>query len=873
MMRSGFIMRGGAALLAFSGVTTTGVCAGFQRVVICLGAEAHQVERKAAELLKVRLAEGSGLQVSVEEEGKASQRPADGLLVLLGVPAHHGELARRLDALRIKPLTERDPGPEGFLVRSCAETKPAMVLAAAVDQRGALYAVGEILRRAVINERSVEFPVNLNVRTAPAFEVRGTQFGQGGAAKRLARVRDWTEEETQRVILDYALAGANTFETPPGRAYDFIKSYGLMTNLSYGPNAGSGPPEWEAKESIGRKGYVCLSVPEARRAQLERCDAFFKNSPPYDFVKFYGGDGGGCECDGCKPYGLTFIKVVEEMAAIIHKYHPKARIWFTNQKFNNEDDIAIFKYLQEKPREWLWAWGYGPGSDAMTWQPGHRQTHRMDLFRYPGFGPFDRYNQEIVHQLPPQQTLMHYNEITHWRYSEFGYIQAYPRADRNGDLPPPWNHFIYERRPDQALTMVYDRATWFAWPRFYHWAFGEVVRYGAGDITHSSGFHDHFNQWMWQRLLWSPQTSVEDVVNEYCRTWFGPAAAPYMAKALFQLEENLQENPKVPITEKKGIGRYYALVGDAGRRIPAHRMKTHWLWRLYMQKGALDKYVKLSVRQQVGLQKRIERRVARALNEGNLDATIDAVLPWFDRLEETSEMQRLREEAGRLGEESNALFGARNEGYFNLKHDFIGLGWLKRQLQRARAAAPDEKGELVHMIVAYEDPGPGGFYDDCGTYSPCPNVVSGYPFDFGQPFVGEMLWEGNRPSQRTMHYTQDEPQGVTFHYRGLDPNAQYRIRFTFVRPWYQERYAFRMNQKSQTIYANEFVLARNLDIPLQMSDFFTFDIPREATADGELVIRLERARDVAVGDRVTVEQWRNCGGWGTLVSEAWLMRK
>jgi len=845
----------------------------FRRVAIRLGAKADDVERKSAELLKARLTEASRVEVRVEQEGAVSPQPSNCLLVLLGVPAHHAELARRLDADGIKPLTERDPGPEGFLVRCRMDATPPCLIAAGVDQRGVLYAVGEILRRTVLGERSLRVPQHLEVRTAPAFEVRGTQFGQGGFAKRLAKVRDWTEEETQRVILDYALAGANTFMTAAGPMFDFIKSYGLMTHCEYFPNTGSGPPEWEASESIGRKGYVCFSVPEARRAQLERCEAFFSSSPPFDFVKFQGGDGGGCECDRCKPYGLTFIKVVEEMAAIIHKYHPHTRVWFTNQKFNSDDDKAIFEYLQEKPREWLWAWGYGPGSDAMTWQPGHRQTHRMDLFRYPGFGPPDRYNQEIVRQLPPQQVLMHYNEITHWRYSEFGYIQDYPRADRNGDLPPRWNHFIYERRPDQALTMVYDRATWFAWPRYYHWAFGEVVRYGAGDVTHSSGFHDHFNQWMWQRLLWAPQTSMDDVVAEYCRTWLGRAAAPYMAKALFQLEENLQENPEAPITEKDGIRRYYDLVKRAGERIPQHQMKGHWLWRLYMQKGALDLYVRHSVRQQTDLQRRIERAVARALEQGNLDETVDSILPWFDQLEEAPEMRRLREEALRLGEESNALFGARNEGGFNLKHDFIGLGWLKRQLERARAASPEDKHDMLHMIVAYDDPGEGGFYDNCGTANPCRHVAHGYAFDFGQPHTGEMLWEANRPSQRSMHYTQDEAQGVTFRYRDLDTDAQYRIRFTFVRPWYQERYALRMNQKSQTIYAGEFVLARDLEVPLQMSDSFTFDIPREATRDGELVIRLEKAGDVAVGDRVTVEQWRNCGGWGTIVSEVWLMKK
>lgn len=55
------------------------------------------------------------------------------------------------------------------------------------------------------------------MRTAPAFEIRGTQFGQSSVAKSLAHVRDWTEAETQRVILDYALAGANIFSTGPGR--------------------------------------------------------------------------------------------------------------------------------------------------------------------------------------------------------------------------------------------------------------------------------------------------------------------------------------------------------------------------------------------------------------------------------------------------------------------------------------------------------------------------------------------------------------------------------------------------------------------------------------------------------------------------------
>jgi hypothetical protein len=39
------------------------------------------------------------------------------------------------------------------------------------------------------------------------------------------------------------------------------------------------------------------------------------------------------------------------------------------------------------------------------------------------------------------------------------------------------------------------------------------------------------------------------------------------------------------------------------------------------------------------------------------------------------------------------------------------------------------------------------------------------------------------------------------------------------------------------------------------------------------VIRLERAASLGWGSRYERELWRNTGGWGTIVSEAWLMKK
>ena len=837
---------------------------------IVISESASSIEKNIAYLLEQRLNEKGLQNVEITTENNSEISSTN---LILGIPKSHKILKQIFYSNRLKELSELEPGSEGFFLKSIS-SNPNRIIIAGVDERGCLYGVGEFLRKIQVINGTFIYDKNLCIRTAPAFEIRGTQFGQSYVAKNLAKVRDWTEEETKRVILDYALAGANIFNVDPGPMFNFIKSFGLMTQGGFGANTAGEevPAEWNASESIGRLGYICPSVPEAREFMLKKCEDYFKNSPTFDLVKFHGGDGGGCECGKCNPYGLTFIKLVEDMANIIHKYHPTSRIYFTNQKFDNEDDFAIFNYLQEKPRTWLWAWGYGPGSDATSWQPGHRQTHRMDLFKYPGFGPYGLYPQEILHQLPPQQKLVFYNEITHWKYAQHGYVQMYPRADKNGDQPPHWSEDIYERRPDQYLTMVYNRLTFYAWPKYYHRVFNDLMRYGIGDITHSSGHHDHFNQWMWQRLLWSPRMSVEEVVNEYCKNWFGEEAAPFMAKAIFQLEENLEENPEIPLDKKEGIDNYYDLVKNAGVKIPQSELNNNWLWQMYMQKAALDKYIKLKVAQQKELETQIENNVIEILSDLNLKE-IDKQLKLFDDLHDTKEMLSLKQEAKELGELSNKTFGERNEGFYNLDHDYIGLGWLKRQLERAvKSKDKIEKVSLLKMIADYENPCDGGFYDNLGTFNKAPNVVVGYPYDHGQPYLNDMLDEGNRPSQRSMHFTQDEEKGVTLEYRDLDTNANYTVRFTFVRPWYQPRYNHRMNQKSQTIYADEIVLAKELEVPFKMSDFFTFKVPQHATKDGKLIIRFEKAHDTAIGDRVSIEQWRNSGGWGTIVSEVWLMK-
>lgn len=833
--------------------------------VLLIPGISNEVEDRMVALLSRRLAAGGGAAVNVAGADTNCAEATGRLRIFIGVPARHALLAGLCGDARIALPSEREPGPEGFVLASVPAEAGGTLLAAAVDTRGALYAAGEILRRTVWREGAISFPDELHLKTAPAFPVRGTEVGQGATMQQLTGARNWTEQEWQDAVLDYALAGANTFgighTSPAGEdRFAFLKSYGLDTLLSIGPNTGSGPPEWAALEAIQRKGYLCPSVPEARAALLEACERQFSNGPSYDYVRMYSGDGGGCECERCAPYGGTYIRMCEAMADIIHRYHPRTKFFATNQKLDNAGDQAIFDYLNEAPRPWLTAFCYGPGSNAMAWQPGRRQDHRMDLYRYPAFGEYDRYLQEILHQLPPMQSIVFFTDLTHWVYSEYGLADYMPIPDRNNDTPPYQSAAIYTKKPDPALAKVYDRRTFHARPRHYHHVFQETMRYGIGDVTYSEGHHDHFNQWMWQRLLWAPHTAVEDVVGEYARTWFGPEAAPDMAEAIFQLEENLS----APLAENMGIDRMCDLVRAAGAKMPAQLREKNALWREYTQKALLDKYVQLRLRQQMDLEGKLMDVLRNGLDSRDLDTSVAKALMLLQEAADTREMKALREEAGRIGEESNALAGVRNDGYFNLEKDFAGLSWIRKQLEGA--APGEDKAAAIRRVVDYEDAAAGALYDDLGVPERSPHLRYGWPYTDGE-FKGV-----NRPSQCTTVFTTQEPKGITLMYDGLDESAAYRIRFALVRPWYLPRYAEKQTQKAESIYADGYCLATDLELPESECAVFEFDVPRDLTDDGELQVWFEKEPGIGEGPWAQVEIWRNTGGWGTLCSDVWLIK-
>ena len=789
------------------------------KVLIVVGDRACEAELKVADVLSKRITKRSGVSAPIILESKVEDTAADAL-IYIGVPANHDKLAALCAANNVPTPDDHNPGPEGFAVRSVSTPNGAAIIAAGVDKRGVLYAAGEILRQIECGDGAVTIPP-IDVRTAPAFRFRGSSANQGGTMRQITGARAWTEDELHDYTLDLALAGANVFYAG-GTYFDYVKSFDLMTETGARPNELNRPfpPEWQTTE---RGNWVCPSVPEAHKALREQWEKDFASRQDADVLRLFAGDPGGCRCPRCAPWGKTFVLLCEEMAGIWLKHHPHSTVQIANQDLDNAGDQAIFDYLNEKPRTWLYAICYGPGSDAMS--EYFRSELRQDLFVYPGTGPINRYLREILNQIPKYQKIVHYSDITHWISAQY-----------------------QVKHPEPHLVAAYGRRTFHVRPRAYYDIFQSIMPFAEGDIVYSEGYHDEFQQYMWNRLLWNPNRSLDDVMQEYARLQFGREAAPDMVEAMLQLEKNLE----APVATNDGIDRYYVLVKSAGWKMPPHIMRDNHRWREHMQKAALDKYVQLKLRGETERSERVNRVLEDGVAARDAGAASRAAAA-LDEPIETPDMAALRAEAGRLGDESDAIFGVRNVGYFRLDRDFVGLAWVRAQLARAQAAQGDERLQVMDQIVRYEDPGDGGFYDDAGAPGRQPHQVKGESYG-----AREWMDPANRDSQNTIAYSFDGGKGVVFRYTGLDPKAQYRVRLTMVAPRIpRSELPSGAIRRTQNVVADGEYLAKDVEIPEYTARQFEYDIPQAATGDGELELWLEKGT----------------GGMATVVSEVWLMKK
>ena len=159
------------------GIADAGQCVKASRIAIGLPENADDLEMRVANVLKERILKRSDVSVEITKgAGDAGDLP-----IYLGRTGHEESLDKICAAYGVKLPGRQRPAPEGYAVKTIRVNGSLSVLAVGADNRGTLYAVGEVLRQLTYNPTSVSIG-EVDVSTAPAYRYRGSSANQGGGS-------------------------------------------------------------------------------------------------------------------------------------------------------------------------------------------------------------------------------------------------------------------------------------------------------------------------------------------------------------------------------------------------------------------------------------------------------------------------------------------------------------------------------------------------------------------------------------------------------------------------------------------------------------------------------------------------------------------
>ncbi|MBI3119651.1 MAG: hypothetical protein HYZ00_13235, partial [Candidatus Hydrogenedentes bacterium] len=183
--------------------------------------------------------------------------------------------------------------------------------------------------------------------------------------------------------------------------------------------------------------------------------------------------------------------------------------------------------------------------------------------------------------------------------------------------------------------------------------------------------------------------------------------------------------------------------------------------------------------------------------------------------------------------------------------------WLLAQFESIRQMERDkDKLSTLDTIVNWTNPGPGGFYDDLGQPGAQPHLVPGEGWEKDQEFRNSArLAIQSTPEWRMSWVTFAESvyeAPLRLAYEHLGPGAQYVVKVTYT----GDNFRIKIRLLADEQYTIHDYMAKPVPVgPVQ------FDVPREATADGNLVLQWNQ------------EPGAGGSGRGNQVGEVWLMRK
>ena len=638
--------------------------------------------------------------------------------------------------------------PEGFAISSAANSHLSLQVTGA-DARGVLFGVGYLLRHFEMRAGSVLLPDGLAAFAtvqAPAYAVRGHQLGY---RPKNNTFDGWSPEQFDQYIRDLAVFGTNTIELIPPRSDDdaisplyTLPPLKMMQTLSrtidrYGLNCSI----W----------YPALDKDYADAATVAHAVAewgeIFSALPRIDAVFVPGGDPGHTQ-----PKYL--FRLLEHVAAELHKTHPHAQMWVSPQSFSAAWLEEFYTLLAEHPA-WLTGVVYGPEM---------RDSPEQFRKRVPAAYPI-RFYPDITHTAAAQYPVPHWDP-------------AFALTEGREPINP--------RPIDEGLL------------------FHRYAPVTNGFVAYSEGSNDDVNKVLWSAWGWDPTQSASRILDEYARYFVGPDVAAAVSTGI----QGLEQNWRGPIIENRSIPATLSSL-ESVAQLPAAHVETNWRLQQLLFRANYDGYLQQRA-QRDGAQ---EHQALAALEAGDSPEALRRAITALPAVPTCSDSTLCRR-ASQLAEELfntirmqlsvfrfHALAADRGANLDTIDAAFDNLPWLREQLHEAEKAVDDagRHQAIEHIIATLRQPS-GVLRDNLGVPGLHVHLLSGSTFEqdpSGLSSVYEAAdythTDAAKPLAQLTYAGTLYDLPLQMHYTGLNTQAVYHLHATFasngssVRLWVNRR--------------------------------------------------------------------------------------
>lgn len=775
-------------------------CENFSDAVIVDASGGSETEKAALEMLLDEVYKRTAIRL---QTGHGASRP----VIVAGTRASLSKFPEYLKHLG--PPLKKD----GYTIRLLTEAnKPCTLLIAGEDPRGMLFGIGHFLRKSNLSFKSVSVPLSISAETAPAVALRGHQLGY---RPKVNSYDGFTVAMWEQYIRDLAVFGTNAVELMPPFTDDDADS--PMFTLP--------PAEMlvEMSRLLKKYGldvwmwyplmYGDYSKDEVVRKSLAENDSIFRSMPRIDAVFVPGGDPGRQEPG-------VFFRHLERKLKVLHKYHPEAEVWMSPQGYSAEWMDRFLKIINRKPA-WLSGIVHGPWT-------------RMDV-------------DSLRKIIPAEYPIRRYPDITHNIDAQY--------------FVPDW---------DYAYTVTENRESINPRPVDHQAIFHSVSRDSyKGFISYSEGVNDDVNKIVWSGLGWNPDIDVTEILRDYSRYFIGPQYADDFAQALLGLEKNWRG----ALIPNQGVYIHHAIFQALERDAPP-AVKLNWRFQMALYRSYYDAYT----RSRLIYENHLEDLALGALRQADVSGSDQAIRTARQILARSTSERVSEDWRQRLSELAEALFQSIRMQLSVSKYHAIATirganldladyplnnrPWLEDQLDRiGRLAGEKERISEILKLANWENPGPGGFYDDLGNPDNQPRVVTSHdyakdPNSFHSPFAG-------LPGGYSLEFDRIEKWRISWktymqtiyglplrmHYTNLDPQARYQVKVTYI-----EDEKIRLTAGNGLVI-HDYLLPEADPVPV------VFDVPQEATRDGNLSLQWN------------IDPNGRGPGRGCSVAEVWLIKK